>query len=144
LVVALALACSGGPKAKVTEPLDVAAPASLVLAVQTPSGEAMPAVTNGAPQTLQVQVTQIDNPSRQAFTIVVSLVVPPLAVGAIAPYPPDQPSRLTLLLPPAVQAAIVAGQTPPRFRLALQPVATDRPLVAPLQVAVALPALGPG
>jgi hypothetical protein len=93
---------------------------------------------------LQVQVTQIDNPSRQAFTIVVSLVVPPLAVGAIAPYPPDQPSRLTLLLPPAVQAAIVAGQTPPRFRLSLQPVATDRPLVAPLQVAVALPALGPG
>jgi hypothetical protein len=122
----------------------MAADPPLVLSVQAPSGEVTPAAASGAPQTLQVLVSQIDNPSLQAFTIAVSLVAsPPMTVGSVAPYPADQPSRLTLLVPAAVQAAIAAGQAP-RFRLELQPVATDRSLVAPLEVMVTLPTLGPG
>jgi hypothetical protein len=144
LLAALALACSAGSKAKVSEPIDVAAPQPVALSVEAPSGEATPNAASGAPRTLQVQVTPVDNPSRQAFTIAVSLLAPPLTVGSIAPYPPDQPARLTLLVPAAVQAAIAAGQAPPRFRLMLQAVANDRPLVAPLQVTVALLSLGPG
>ena len=144
-LAALALACSAGPRAKVTDPVDVAVAPPLVLSIQNPSGEVTPAAATGAPQTLQVQVSSIDNPSAQAFAIAVSLVAsPPLALGAVAPYPPDQPSRLTLLVPPAAQAALAAARTPPRFRLVLQAVATDRPLVSPLQVTVSLPALGPG
>jgi hypothetical protein len=145
LAAALVLACSAGPRAKVDEPMDVAADPPLVLSAQTPSGEAIPTAASGAPQTLQVQVSQIDNPSGQAFAIAVSLAGPsPLAVGSVAPFPSNQPSRLTLLVPPAVQSAIAAGPAPPRFRLSLQPVASDRPLVAPLQMIVSLPVLGPG
>jgi hypothetical protein len=148
--LALALACSASPKVKISEPTDVAAAPPLVLSVQAPSGEATPASASGAPQTLQLQVSQIDNPSLQAFSVAVFFVAPlaapaaPVAVGSVAPYPPDQGSRLTLLVPPAVQAAIAASPTPARFRVLLQPVANDRPLVAPLQITVALLALGPG
>jgi hypothetical protein len=145
----LGLACSAGPKMRVPEAMDVAPPQPLVLSVAAPSGEATPSVAGGAPQVLQIEISRIDNPSHQAFTIAISLVSPPspaapASVGSVAPYPPDQPSRLMLLLPPAVQAAIAAGAPPPRFRLVLQPVATDRALIAPLQVTVALRSLGPG
>ena len=153
LLAALGLACSAGPKAKVSEAMDVAPAQLLVLSIQAPSGDARPAANTGAPQVLQIEVTQIDNPSHQAFTVAVFSIASSGAgadnrslapVGAVAPYPPDQPSRLTLLVPPAVQAAIAASPSPPRFRLLLQPVATDRSLVAPLQVTVALLSLGPG
>jgi hypothetical protein len=149
LLVVLGLACSASPRAKVVEAMDVAPAQLLVLSVQAPSGEGTPAAVTGAPQVLQVDVTQIDNPSHQAFTIAVFFVSPSPApaqtpVGAVAPFPPDQPGRLSLLVPPAVQAAIAASPAPARFRLVLQPVATDRSLVAPLQATVALRSLGPG
>jgi hypothetical protein len=153
LLAVLGLACSAGPKAKVSEAMDVAAAQLLVLSVQAPSGDARPAAVTGAPQVLQIEISQIDNPSRQAFAIAVSSIAPSGAgaesrslapVGSVAPYPADQPSLLTLLVPPAVQSAIAGSPAPPRFRLMLQPVATDRALVAPLQVTVALRSLGPG
>jgi hypothetical protein len=142
----LGLACSAGPKMRVPESMDVAPSQPLVLSVAAPSGETTPSTVTGAPQLLQIEIAQIDNPSRQAFTIAVSYVSSSAAavVGTVAPYPPDQTGRLSLLVPPAVQLAIAANQAPPRFRLALQPAATDRPLQPPLQISVSRLALGPG
>ena len=134
-------ACSAGPKMRPPEAMDVAPPQPLILSVAVPSGEATPSVA-GAPQLLQIELAQIDNPSRQAFAIAVFLGSAP--VGTVAPYPPDQPGRLSLLVPPAVQSAIAANQVPPRFRLVLQPAANDHPLLAPLQISVSRLALGPG
>ena len=137
----LGLACSAGPKMRIPEAMDVAPPQPLLLSVASPSGEATSSVT-GAPQSLQIEIAQIDNPARQAFTIAVFYGSAP--IGAIAPFPPDQAGRLSLLVPPAVQSGIAASQAPPRFRLLLQPVAADHPLVAPLQLSVSRLVLGPG
>jgi hypothetical protein len=146
----LGLACSAGPKMRVPEAMDVTPPQPLVLSAAAPSGEATPSLAGGAPQSLQIDIAHIDNPSRQAFTIAVFLVSPspssslPVPIGALAPYPADQAGPLSLLVPPAVQSAITANRAPPRFRLVLLPAEADHALLAPLQVTVARLALGPG
>lgn len=138
----LGMACSAGPKMRVTESMDVAPSQPLVLSAAAPSGEAPPSAITGAPQLLQIEIAEIDNPSRQAFAIAVFFGS--ASVGTVTPYPPDQAGRLSLLVPPAVEAAIAANQAPPRFRLVLQPAATDHPLLAPLQISISRLALGPG
>jgi len=144
LLAVLGLACSAGPKMRPSEATDVANTQPVLLSLGAPTAETVPASVSGTPQTLQLEVSRIDNPTRQAFSIAVSfMAAAPIMIGSVALYPPDQPARLTLLVPPAAQAAIAATQ-PPRFRVSLQPVANDRPLVAPLQISVSLLALGPG
>lgn len=98
--------------------------------------------------TLTLTITRIEDPSSQAFSVSASVVwnaaaggepiVQPL--GSVTPYPATQPGRFVLGIPDAARHLLARRDGRLSLRLALQPIAADRPLVEPLRVTLAVPA----
>jgi hypothetical protein len=99
------------------------------------------------PTTLTLTITGVEDPPAQAFSVGASVVwtaaagrapsVQPL--GSVTPYPPTQPGRFVLGVPDAARQLLARRDGVLSVRLALQPVAADRPLVEPLRVTLADP-----
>jgi hypothetical protein len=99
------------------------------------------------PTTLTLHITGVDDPSAQAYSIGASVVWNAAAggapsvqlLGSVTPYPPTRPGRFVLGVPDAARQLLARPGGALRLRLALQPVAADRPLVGPLRVTLADP-----
>lgn len=120
---------------------------TVTLTASSPRQEVALSPLPTGPTTLTLTVTGVEDPSGQAFSIGASVVwsaaaggapsVQPL--GSVTPYPPTRPGRFVLAVPDAARPLLARPGGALSVRLALQPVAADRPLVEPLRVTLAGP-----
>ena len=97
--------------------------------------------------TLTLAVAAIDNPGGQAFSLAASLVGTAAAgaatldepIGSVTPYPASNPGSFVLGVPEPARKALSRGDGQLALRLALQPIAADRPLAEPLRVTLGDP-----
>jgi hypothetical protein len=132
---------------------DPPAPASqnmhtVTLTASSPGQDVALSPQPAAPSTLVLTITGVEDPSSQAYVIGASVVwnaasgggpiVQPL--GNVTPYPPSRPGRFVIGVPEAARQLLARRGGALSLRLALQPVAADRPLAEPLRVTLADPA----
>lgn len=133
---------SGDPPGPVSQNMH-----TVTLTASAPRQEVVLSPLPAGPTTLTLSITGIDDPSAQPYSIGASVVWNAAAggapsvqlLGSVTPYPPDQPGRFVLGVPDAARQLLARPGGAPRLRLALQPVASDRPLVEPLRVTLAGP-----
>jgi len=108
----------------------------------------LPLAALPAPATLTLTIAAIDNPGGQGFSLAASVVWSSPAAGAtaieepigsVAPYPASNPGSFVLGVPEAARKALSRGDGTLALRLALQPIAADRPLAEPLRVTLGDP-----
>lgn len=100
------------------------------------------------PTTLTLTIAGIEDPSSQAFSVSASVVWNAASggapieqtLGSVTPYPATQPGSFVLDVPGAARRMLARSDGRLSLRLALQPVAADRPLAEPLRVTLADPA----
>lgn len=121
---------------------------TVTLTARSPGHDVALSPPPAAPSTLSLTITGVEDPSSQAYAIHASVVwsagsgggpiVQPL--GNVSPYPPTRPGRFVLGVSEAARQLLARRDGALSVRLALQPVAADRPLVEPLRVTLAAPA----
>jgi hypothetical protein len=100
------------------------------------------------PATLTLTIAGISNPSSQAFSVRASVVwsgaggtgAIEQTIGSVTPYPPTRPGSFALGVPEAARRTLARSDGQLSLRLALQPIAADRPLADPLRVTLGDPA----
>lgn len=141
------LACA--TDVKTTEPRDHRDQTmqTVTLTASAPRQElALPAFSGANPATLTITVAAIDNPTSQGFSVGAGVTWTGADVrsidgeiGSITPFPATQPGRFVLALPEASRELVGRSEGRLSLRLALQPIAPDRPLTEPLKVTVGDP-----
>ena len=123
-----------------------AAPMATVLTASAPHQELPLATVAAKPATVTLTIAAIDNPSSQAFSLAASVAwtsndghrtVEPLR--RVTPYPPNRPGSFVIALDAPVRSLFGRGDGQLALVLALQPIATDRPLIEPLRVSISPP-----
>jgi hypothetical protein len=95
---------------------------------------------------LSLTMATIDNPASQAFSLTATLTwsgggsTTEETIGTVSPYPATQPGSFVLTVPEAARRWLARSDGQLALRLALQPVAADRPLADPLRVTIGEPA----
>lgn len=149
LFACVADAGAHGPRASGEPPVETRQNMHTVtLTASSPRQDVALSPLPAGPTTLTLTITGVEDPSSQGFSISASVVgsaasgggpiVQP--VGNVAPYPATQPGRFVLGVPDAARQLLARRDGPLRLRLALQPIAADRPLAEPLRVTLADPA----
>lgn len=139
---ALALACAAEASVSVR-----AQPAKAMhntsLTVGAPPRDVAVAAQSVAPTQVAIAITAIDNPSAQAFSVAAALSwvgarasEGPIALGIVTPYPANRAGTFQLAVPKPAGALLLHKDGKLSVRLTLQPIAADRPLVAPLTVTI--------
>lgn len=96
--------------------------------------------------TLSLTMATIDNPASQAFSLTATLTwsgggnTVEETIGTVSPYPATQPGSFVLTVPEAARKWLARSDGQLALRLALQPIAADRPLADPLRVTIGEPA----
>ena len=145
-----ALACAAEPRS--TDPKDPGDPTSqpnqmhgVTLTPTAPRQDVTIAPPAGA-TTLSLTMATIDNPASQAFSLTATLAwsgggsTVEETIGTVSPYPATQPGSFVLTVPEAARKWLGRTDGQLALRLALQPVAADRPLADPLRVTIGDPA----
>ena len=152
VLVVGACACAAEPRS--TDPKDPGDPPSqpnqmhgATLTSAAPRQDVTIAPPAGA-TTLALTMATIDNPASQAFSLTATLIwngggnsgAIEEAIGTVSPYPATQPGSFVLTVPEAARKWLSRTDGQLALRLALQPVAADRPLADPLRVTIGEPA----
>lgn len=145
-----ALACSAEPRS--ADPKDPGDPTSQpnqmhgVTLTPTAPRQDVAIAPAAAATTLVLTMATIDNPSSQAFSLSATLIwtgngtTAEETIGTVSPFPATQPGSFVLTVPDAARKWLARGDGQLALRLALQPVAADRPLADPLRVTIGEPA----
>jgi hypothetical protein len=99
-----------------------------------------------APSALEVVLLRITNPSGEAFSVRLSLISPgpegatrAVDLGGFTPYPSGQTGSYLVTISEPAREILKSATSDTRLRVSLEPVAPERPLPRPLEVAVSQP-----
>jgi hypothetical protein len=116
------------------------------LTASAPRQEVAIAAPAGAPSTLTLTITAIDNPGSQGFSLAASAVWTgggasvEEVIGAVTPYPSNVGGSYALGVPDAARKVLSRTGGQLGLRLSLQPISADRALSEPLRVTLGDPA----
>ena len=114
-------------------------PIAATLTAATPAQEFEVPRLPSPPRVLTLTISRIQNPLGQGFSLACTAKGSEgalIALGTVTPYPPEQGGTFTLSVPPPAAQTLASKTGQVKVRLALAPVAPDRPLAAPLEVTV--------
>ena len=147
LLIAVSLvACAADPRA--SDPRDPGAPSShpsptmsgVTLTATAPRQSVAIAAQPAASTTVVVAIAAIDNPSRQPFSLAVSVAwsgdgtTTDEPIGTVTPYPSTRPGSFTLGIPEGARTWLARTDGQLSLQVALTPIDPARPLVDPLRV----------